>query len=318
MTYSVHVPFMPSRPEQIAPVAALVERTGGRLWLGQSLGLEPHQVFAYAAGLGHRVPVGTSVTLMPLRHPFEAALQARSLALLTGRTVVAGYGPGPADFQQAMLGSAYRSPLTATREYLTTVRRLLDGEAVSLSGRYFQLDGALLPVEHPRVEVGAGVLRPAMARLAGEVADAAITWLCPPDYLRDVLIPELRAAAAAAGRPTPRVVSVVHVAQRKPGRNLAQVAFSVCQRHLRAPHYVSMLRQAGVDVDPADPIAGARKLVDSGVFVTGSLAEVGRRLDEYRVAGVDEVVVNLSGVGATQGENAAVRELQFLLGRATK
>ncbi|GLY50322.1 LLM class flavin-dependent oxidoreductase [Lentzea sp. NBRC 102530] len=305
MKFSVHVPFMPTRPDQIGPVASLVRRADTRLWLGQALAVEPHQVFAYAAGLGHRIPVGTSVTLMPLRHPYEAALQARSLAVLTGRPVVAGYGPGPADFQQAT-GGRYRSPLTATREYLTTVRALLDGDAVRLDGEYFKLDGALLPLPHERVEVGVGVLRPAMARLAGEVADVAITWLCPPSYIRDVLKPELGSRT--------RVVSVVHVAQRKPGRDLDRVAFSVCRRHLQAPHYVSMLNQAGVTVDPADPEAGARRLVEEGLFLTGTLTEIVAGLREYHAAGVDEVVLNLSGVGAVHGDAVAVRELEFLLG----
>lgn len=54
----------------------------------------PHQVPAHLAGMGHTVPVGTAVTLLPLRHSYEAALQARSLALPTGRPAVAGYGIG--------------------------------------------------------------------------------------------------------------------------------------------------------------------------------------------------------------------------------
>lgn len=313
-SFSVHVPFIPVRAEQIRPVGELVGRAEDcRLWLGQSLAIEPHQLFAYCAGAGMRVPVGTSVTLMPLRHPFEAAVQARSLAQITGHPVVAGYGPGSADFQRALLGSRYRSPLTAAREYLTSVRRLLDGTAVDLDGEYFQISAGLAPMRHPRVDLGLGVLRPGMARLAGEIADIAITWLCPPDYLRDVLIPEIRYAAREAGRPPPRVVSVVHVAEHKPRRDPAQLALSVCRAHLQAPHYVDMLRRAGVAVDPADPESGARALVESGVFLTGTIAELISSLDAYRAAGADEVVLNLSAVGHQRGDQVAVRELEFLL-----
>jgi hypothetical protein len=152
-----------------------------------------------------------------------------------------------------------------------------------------------------------------MARLAGEVADAAITWLYPPDYLRDVLIPAIREGARKANRPAPKVISVVHVAKRQPGRDPARLAFAVCQRHLQAPHYVDMLRRAGVHVDAADPEAGARTLVESGVFLSGGTAELIDGLDAYRAAGVDEVVLNLSGVGHQQGEQAALRELELLL-----
>ncbi|WP_394621492.1 LLM class flavin-dependent oxidoreductase [Lentzea sp. JNUCC 0626] len=301
MTFSVHVPFMPVRCEQMLPVGELVSRTADcRLWLGQSLAVEPHQLFAYLAGSGVRVPVGTSVTLMPLRHPFDAAVHARSLAQITGHPLVAGYGPGSADFQRALLGSGYRSPLTATREYLTAVRSLVDGES-------------LPPMPHPRVDLGLGVLRPAMARLAGEIADVAITWLCPPDYLRDVLVPEIRASAAAAGRPAPRIVSVVHVAQRKPRRDPVRLALGVSRGHLQSPHYVDMLGRAGVPVDAADPESGARSLVDAGVFLHGDMTELAQGLKSYENAGVDEIVLNLSGVGHERGEHVAVRELEFLL-----
>lgn len=303
MTFSVHLPFMPVSADQVLPVGELVSRADDcRLWLGQSLSLEPHQLFAYLAGRGVRVPVGTSVTLMPLRHPLEAASQARSLAQITGHPVVAGYGPGSADFQRALLGSPYRSPLSATREYLTTVRSFVDGSSA-----------ALPPIPHPRVELALGVLRPAMARLAGEIADAAITWLCPPNYLKDVLVPEIRAAALAANRAVPRVVSVVHLAQRKPRRDPAQLALGVSRGHLQSPHYVDMLGRAGVQVRPDDPESGARALVDSGVFLYGGIAELVGGLDAYRQAGVDEIVLNLSGVGYERGEHIAVRELELLL-----
>ncbi|GAA5154597.1 MULTISPECIES: LLM class flavin-dependent oxidoreductase [Amycolatopsis] len=312
--FSVHVPYLPARVEQIAPVAELVRRSSGaRLWLGQSLTLEPHQLLAYCAGLGIRVPVGTSVTLMPLRHPYEAALQARSLALLTGHPLVAGYGPGPAAFQQALLGSRYRSPLTAVREYLMAVRGLLAGELVVLDGEYVTLGNSLPPMPHPPVSLGVGVLRPAMARLAGQLADVAITWLCPPGYLKDVLVPEIRRAAEEAGRPAPHVVSVAHLAERKPRRDPVALALSVCGAHLVSPHYVDMLNRAGVPVSADDPAAGARALVDGGVFLSGSVPELVEGLDAYRTAGVDEVVLNLSAVGQDRGGLVAVRELEFLL-----
>ncbi|MET9340893.1 LLM class flavin-dependent oxidoreductase [Nonomuraea sp. NPDC003804] len=55
-------------------------------------------------------------------------------------------------------------------------------------------------------------LGPAMARVAGEPADVAITWLVPAAHLRDLIVPALREGAEAAGRPIPRLVSLVPVA----------------------------------------------------------------------------------------------------------
>lgn len=312
--FSVHLPFLPVDVRHIAATAALVDRIPGcRLWLAQSMAIETHQLLAYCAGLGLRVPVGTSVTLMPLRHPYEAALHARSLALLSGRPVIAGYGPGPADFQRALLGSRYRSPLGAAKEYLTTIRALLAGTAAA-SGSGSSRPAVTLPqLPHPRVDLGLGVLRPAMARLAGEIADAAITWLCPPHYLRDILIPEIRLAAAAADRPAPRVVSIVQVVPAGPRRDPAQLALSVSGFHLQAPHYVDMLRKAGLRIQPSDPASGARALVESGTVVHGMLPQLISGLDAYRAAGVDEIVLNLTALGQHRGALVALRELQQLM-----
>ncbi|WHT16257.1 LLM class flavin-dependent oxidoreductase [Crossiella sp. CA-258035] len=314
MRVSLMVPVMPHEPEHLPAYAELVGDSGAhRLWQGQSLALETFQGFAYLAGRGLRVPVGTSVTLTALRHPYEAALQARSLARLTGHDLVLGLGTGTPELVASLRGRPYRSPLTAARDQLTILRGLLDGEPVAHEGRYDTMLGALPEFAHPAVSLGLGVLRPGMARVAGELAEVAITWLTPPSYLREVLLPELRAAAGAAGRPAPRVVTVVQVAVARPGRDPHLVALNGSREHLAAPHYTDMLRRAGVRVHPAQVALSARALVRSGVFLTGTVAEIAEGLAEYRAAGVDEVVLNTAGVHLTEGRAAALDDLGELL-----
>ncbi len=227
-----------------------------RLWTGQSLKVETHQAFAHLAGAGIRVPVGTGVTLMPLRHPYEAALQARSLALMTGRTVVAGYGVGAPAFVRSLNGRPCASPRTMAADYLRTVRSLIDGEIVDHAGDYHELRGRLIPMDHPGVEVGVGVLRPNMARTAGGVADVAITWMTPPGYVADTLLPALEEGAKDRDACC-RVATVVHVAVERGGRDPYVLAHTAAAGHLAADHYTDMLRRAGVPADPADPRAGA-------------------------------------------------------------
>ncbi|MCK2239003.1 MULTISPECIES: LLM class flavin-dependent oxidoreductase [unclassified Crossiella] len=314
MKLSLMVPVMPHEPEHLPAYAQLLVDTGAhRLWQGQSLALETFQGFAYLAGRGLRVPVGTSVTLTALRHPYETALQARSLARLTGHDVVLGLGTGTPELVAALRGRPYGSPLTAARDQLTILRGLLDGKPVHHDGRYDTMRGGLPEFEHPPVSLGLGVLRPGMARVAGELADAAITWLTPPSYLGEVLLPELRAAAGAAGRAAPRVVTVVQVAVRRPGRDPHLVALNGSREHLAAPHYTDMLRRAGLRVHPSQVPLSARALVSSGTFVTGTVAEIAEGLDRYRAAGADEVVLNTAGVHLTEGRAAALEDLGELL-----
>lgn len=314
MKYSVLMPFLPRRPEQVLPYAALVEWTHAhRLWQGQSMLIDAFQGFTAAAGAGFRVPTGLGVTLMPLRHPFEAAQQARSLAMVTGQSVLAGFGPGGVSFQEGLLGSPYASPLSASREYIDIVRGLAAGEEVQREGRYFSCHGSLLPTPNPPVEIGLGVLRPGMARLAGQVADAAISWLTPANYLRHTVLPALRAGAEAAGRPAPRMTAIVPVALRHADREPDQVALASNKAHLAAPHYIDMLARAGVDAASEDPLLNAKRLVEGDAFLYGGEEELTAKFAAFRDAGVDEVVLNLTGVCSLYGPKAAMSNLKTLL-----
>ncbi|MGJ5826269.1 F420-dependent peptide dehydroalanine reductase LxmJ [Streptomyces ossamyceticus] len=310
---AVLYPLQPDHPELVAPFAASVARTGARrLWLCQSFRAEPHQVLAHLAGQGHTVPVGTAVTLLPLRHPYEAALQARSLALLTGQPVVAGYGIGTPDFAKGLAPEPYRSPRTAVGDYVRSVRALLDGESVAYDGPYHRLHAELPPVgPHAPVEVGAGVLRPGMARTAGATADVAITWMTPPAYVRDVLVPQLAAGAAESGRAgRPRIATAVHVAVARPGRDPRHLARVAAGAHLGAPHYADMLRRAGVDTGGPDPAA---ELLRADVVVTGTPEEIAATLARYRAAGVDEILLNPTAVLLTEGVHAAVDDMEEII-----
>jgi alkanesulfonate monooxygenase SsuD/methylene tetrahydromethanopterin reductase-like flavin-dependent oxidoreductase (luciferase family) len=115
-----------------------------------------------------------------------------------------GIGTGvPAWMRQ--MGVKPRSPLSALRESVTTVRRLLDGEEVSLDGRCFQLDRVKLT--HPprtRVPVYMGVLAPKAMQLSGEIADGnVLSVLSSPQYVRWAR-ERIDAGMAEAGRDTPR------------------------------------------------------------------------------------------------------------------
>lgn len=299
---SVLFPLFPGSGDDALPFADLVgEGTAERLWMGTSLLAETQQYMAFLAGAGYRIRVGTSVNLTPLRHPFQAALEARSLALLTGRPVVAGFGGSHPRFVASLLGRPYERPASAVRDYVAQVRAVLDGR-----------DGLLPPVAHPGVEVGVGVLRPGMARAAGAVADVAITWMTPPGYIGDTLAPALREGAGRDREP-PRIATVVHAAVDRPGRVAARLAYLAAANHLSLPQYTDMLRRAGTDAHADDPVAGAMRLVEDGVFLFGTPDEIAAGLGAYARAGVDEVVVNTMGVLASEGVGAAARDAAEIL-----
>ncbi|MDT0300939.1 LLM class flavin-dependent oxidoreductase [Streptomonospora wellingtoniae] len=313
-TVSILMPLVPMRSEQMLPYAALVQWTSAaRLWQGHSPLIDPLDSFTQTAGAGFRVPAGIGVALMPYRHPMQAALQFRSLALATGHPVVAGFSPGDPRIQEALLGRPYDSPLRATREYVSTVRRLLAGEHVRLGGDYVRCDMSLYPLPHPGVEVGVGMLRPRMARVAGEVADTAITWLAPASYLREELIPRMREGAAEAGRPAPRVAAIVPMCVDAPDRDPLQVLTAGSSSHLSSAHYQDMLRRAGVAVDPEDLSKTAEQVIEAGAFLTGDPTGLAGRISDFHDAGADEVVINLTGTHQLSGTAATLAEIETVL-----
>ncbi|MET3804682.1 alkanesulfonate monooxygenase SsuD/methylene tetrahydromethanopterin reductase-like flavin-dependent oxidoreductase (luciferase family) [Nakamurella sp. UYEF19] len=319
MKISVLIPFMPTRSEQVVPLAAFVQHGPAHaLWQGQALLLDPYLTFAHLAALGLRVPVGLGVALMPFRHPYDAALSVRSLALTTGSPVVAGFGPGAPRLQQAMLGSAYRRPLQASREYLTVVAGLLREGHADVSGEYLtnRLQSAGPPA--PGVEIGLGVLRPGMARLAGELADVAITWMTPVTYLEAEVLPALQAGARASGHPTPRVTAVIPIALARPDRDPAALLLAGSSGHLSMPHYQDMLARSGVAVDPEDLPATARSAVRHDVFLYGDEDALPAKVAAFEAAGVDEIVLNVTGLCQTAGPTAALSELQAIVGVLTR
>lgn len=314
MKVSILIPMVPNRFEDVLRIAAEAFYGGAHaLWQGESLGLDTSQTFAALAGAGFRMRTGIGVSLLPLRHPYEAALQSRSIAMAMGAEVTAGFGPGATSFQASICGAPYRRPGSATKEYIEIVRKLIQGEIVEINGEEFSCHGSLPTVRHAKVSVGAGVLRRRMARLAGSCADTAITWLTPASYVTNELLPALEKGAIDADRPTPRLVCMLPAALERPGRTGGQLAVASNSPHLGAPHYQDMLQKAGADIRTNDVTHNAAQAVAVGAFHYGSADALCESLDRYRIAGVDEVVISSVGVMNTYGLNAALDEIGGLL-----
>lgn len=314
MTLSLICPTPPTTLRAAVAFGRFAHAAGvRRMWTGQSLHIESHLALAAVAARVPGLALGTSVALTPLRHPYQAAVEARSLSALTGAPYVAGYGPGARDLQSALMPTPYPKPLRAVGEYVSVMRRLLDGGTVDHQGEHHTTRLRLAPMAAPPVEIGLGVLRPGMARLAGRVADVALTWLAPPGYLEGTLIPAMTTAAQAHRRRPPRVAAVVHAAVRRPGRDPVTAAHAALGAHVAAPHYTDMLHRAGVPTDPRDPLEGARLLVEHGVFLTGTATQISQHIAHYEELGVDEVVLSTAGVLLAHGAEAALHDARDIL-----
>ena len=93
-------------------------------------------------------------------------------------------------------------------EALEIMRRLLDGEKLTFTGEYYTTDRAKLyspPIGDVPIYMAAG--GPKSAALAARRAQGIITSVKEPTDTFERVIGPAREAAAAAGRPTPRVLA---------------------------------------------------------------------------------------------------------------
>jgi F420-dependent oxidoreductase-like protein len=235
-------------------------------------------LYAAAAMVTDRIKFGTSITQTWPRHPVSLATQALALNSIAPGRFRFGLGAGHKTPIEGTYGMAYERPLTNLREYLTVLRTLLSTGEVDFHGSFINTTSKI-PGAPINVPVMASALRPASFRTCGELADGAISWVSPWNYLRDTALPAMREGAAAAGRSVPPLVAhipVVLVDDKSQARDLAS---SMLQRYASLPNYQGMFAAAGFDdVAGEDRIAATDAIVASGTEtqVVGRLAEIMR------------------------------------------
>lgn len=268
-------------------------------------------LFAAAAMQTTRITLGTAVVPTYPRHPIVLASQALALAALAPGRIRLGLGPSHRPTIEGMFGLPMSRPLDHLREYLTVLRGLLWDGASDFEGTHFRVH-ARLPngIEPPRIPLPISALRAGAFRLAGEIADGAISWVCPVPYLVGTARPALEAGAQVAGRPTPPLIAQVPVALSEDRAAVRVAARQQLGLYGRLPFYAGMFQDAGFPVGPDGAMSDA--LLDA-LVVSGSPSAVAERLQEIQAAGADELLVMRVTVADPEAEEIALVEL---LGRA--
>lgn len=155
---------------------------------------------AAALATTERLTVGLGILPAVVRTAALTAMEIATLASIAPGRVVGGIGHGVQSWM-AQMGVATPSPLTTLDEVVTTVRRLLRGERVTVHGRQVTLEDVELEhVPEPTPPVLAGVTGPRSLALAGRVADGIV--LAGPTPVPYVAAAREHAAAGADFRVT--------------------------------------------------------------------------------------------------------------------
>jgi len=271
--------------EELITQAKGMEADGfSSLWFGYGIQHDPIAAMAVIGRETTTLELGTSVLQTYPCHPLLQANRAASVVSAIGRGMTLGIGPSHKELIEDVCGIPYDHPGRSTEEYTQILAQLLRGERVDFDG-----DDWTLHLDDPialahRVPLMLSAMSPRLLRIAGELTDGTITFLARANTLESHIVPRIRAAADAAGRPEPRIVVGVSVAVHDD------------PSEVRA----AMVRRAAI----VDPLPNYRRVLDMGGFdsaadtvITGDAAYVKRELQNLLDAGATEVWTGITAAG---------------------
>lgn len=167
---------------------------------------EPLTLLGWLAGVTRRLELGTTVIIVPYRHPLETARATAVVDQLCGGRFIFGVGVGWARQEFEALGLPFEKRGAMTNDYLGAIKACWTHDVASHDGRFVRfanVQTAPRPrrVPHPPIWVGGaseGALRRAVL-----YGDAWHPIRIRIDWLRDTGLPKLKEIAEKEGRPVP-------------------------------------------------------------------------------------------------------------------
>lgn len=183
--------------EAVRSVTTLADRIGlDSLWVGDHVAfaipiLDPLIQLAQAAALSDRLMFGTSVYLLPLRHPTAVAKQVSTLDQLSSGRLVFGVGVG-GEFpnEYAACGVPVKERGARLSEGIDVLRKLWSGDKVSHDGRFYPFENVQMlpkPMQAGGPPIWCGGRSEAALRRAGRMADGYVSYVVTPEMFKSFL-----------------------------------------------------------------------------------------------------------------------------------
>ena len=252
--------------------------------IGGAGGDDPLPTFAAALVQTNRILLGTAIIQTWPRHPIALAQETLALEALAPGRFRLGIGPAHVTNMERAFGVDFQAPLTNLREYLTVLRSLLHSGEVEFEGRH--VTARTRVSRATGTPIMASALRPRSFELCGELADGAISWMCPRQYLVAEALPAIVRGAERAGRTPPPLVAHVPIVVDEDRGAAREFAREQLGRYASTPFYQRMFERAGYP-DAAQRYSDA--LLDD-LVISGGEAEVAAGLRALADAGMGEVL----------------------------
>jgi 5,10-methylenetetrahydromethanopterin reductase len=313
MDVSCAFPTALDSPDNIA----LAERLGyHRAWVYDTPQQSPDvwMTLALAADRTERIGLGPGVLVPSLRHPMVNAAATATLAALAPGRVAVAFGTGFSG-RRAMGYGAVRWAFMDS--YIRAYRGLLRGEVVEWEGarmRMLHPDGHA-PARPVDVPILIGALGPKGNKVARELGDGLFATLAPPEFMTEhkwvaylewgTVLDEDEADSSEHARVAggPGWALSLHGAYEFGGPDAVRALpggaewLAVVERTQQEQRHLTVHSGHCVGLNAADDAAwqagGSSTLRE--VTLSGTRAEIRRKVDDYRERGVTEIVFQPCG-----------------------
>ena len=271
-----------ARWSDISAMALLAEEVGfDSLWVGDHLiyhdpdgsvkgPWEAWTTLAALAAITERVELGPLVAATSFHNPAMLAKKAVTVDEISGGRLILGLGAGWNETEYRAYGFPYDRRVSRFEEAFEIIRRLINGEEISFSGAFYQLEKCVIHPRGPRPSgppIMIGSKGPRMLRITAPHMDIWNSWFAWYGNDRDRLRP---------------IIDHVDRALERAGRDPAEV---------RRTTAVLVGFTGGGGRLPGDPTRG-----EPSSPLTGSSAQIAEQIAAYHELGIDEVQLVLDPI----------------------
>ena len=312
-------------------VVQAAERAGFEsVWAAESYGSDVVSVLAWLAPQTETIKLGAAILQVPARPPAAAAMAGATIDKLSGGRFIFGFGPSGPQVSEGWYGVPYAKPWGRTREYIEVVREIVAREGpIEHDGEHYKLplpggEGKALKLNfHPernRIPVFVGAIGRKSVEMAAEICDGWIPIFFSVDAFEQTWGEHLEAGFAKGGRqrsdlevsPSLQVAIDGDLEAAKSVVKAGLVLYFGGMGSRKTNFYVDLAHRFGFG-EVADEVqrrfqegdrGGAYEAMPDEIVeatsLVGSEAEVAERIERFRGAGIDRLIV--SPVHVDRGE----------------
>lgn len=208
---------------EVGDLAASAETQGfDGLWVTES-SHSPYTLMTRAASETAEIDVGSAIAVAFPRSPMVTAYTAWDIQQLSGGRLVLGLGTQVKGHMERRFSVDFEweQPGPRLREYVEVLRHLWDawaaGEEVGYEGEFYRItlcpdQWTPDPIDAPAPELYVAGVNPFNLKLAGHLCDGLhVHPLHSPEYVEEVVVPNVEAGAAVADRDPEEVTLATQV-----------------------------------------------------------------------------------------------------------